>query len=74
MNRRLGGPQSKSGGFGQHKNILPLPGSELHIIQFTLHLQRYISEAINISSTLSSLQKQTAWAFTIALSTGSSAV
>ena len=142
----LGGSHSKSGGSVQQKNVLPLPGFELHIVQsiaeslnllcyptllgmfliasilgpvsrdsshscrtsilnhfhavrrisgklslallssrFTfktycdtqwqnLHLQRHISEALNVSSTFSGLQKQTAGAFTITLTTGSSAV
>ena len=42
LNRRLGGPQSWSGRFGEEKNLLPLPGIEPHITQ-SLHLLHYPS-------------------------------
>jgi hypothetical protein len=39
LDRRLGGPQSRSGGGGEEKNSQPLPGLESLLIQ--LVAQRY---------------------------------
>jgi len=33
LNRRLGGPQSHSGRFGEEKYLLPLPGFDSRIVQ-----------------------------------------
>ena len=33
LNRRLGGPHSRSERFGEEENILPLPGLERRIVQ-----------------------------------------
>jgi hypothetical protein len=45
LDRRLGGPQSRSGPGGEEKNSQPLPGLEPPIIQPVV--QRYTAEQIH---------------------------
>jgi len=42
--RRLGVPQSWSGHFREEKNLFPLPGFELRIIQFVAQSVSYCTE------------------------------
>ena len=42
FNKKLGGPQSRSGRFEEEKNILPLPGFELWTAQPTSQVQLHI--------------------------------
>jgi hypothetical protein len=52
LDRRLGGPQNRSGRAGEEKNSQPLPGLEPQIIQpvaqrYTTELSRLLIECVN---------------------------
>jgi len=51
-NKSLGGPQSPSGRFGEQKNQLPLPVSELRVINTRLHatLQQFAGDVHQLES------------------------
>jgi hypothetical protein len=51
LNRRLGGPQSLSGRFGEENNLLPVPGIQAHFLGCP------ISSVVTIRITLSRLSR-----------------
>jgi hypothetical protein len=55
LDRRLGGPQSRSGRGGEEKNSQPLPGLESPIIQPVA--QRYTTELSQLQEVLSKCLK-----------------
>jgi hypothetical protein len=52
LDRRLGGPKSRSGRGGEEKNSQPLPGLEPPIIQPVSELSQLLNEIINIMKTV----------------------